>query len=261
MASEDCDLTEAELLALLKGINSDTIKEKTQNELNEKYGGHVSSVEATRRGVKNDNQKGETDESKADADWTTPEGFLAAAPEIANMNQYWYSLPTINKMVSVIRECSKRADGNPMRVAFISTPSLFFSFTEEERKDCVVLDYDRQWADVHGFHFYDFNDPEVIPEQLKGQFDVIVIDPPFIQEACWRQYGITGNLLLKNPPSAASTTNTLEDAEQLSDNMLENEGGRTILTTVLENEHLLFELFPGTKPNVFRPSIPNLVYQ
>jgi hypothetical protein len=21
----------------------------------------------------------------------------------------------------------------------------------------VVLDYDRQWEDVHGFHFYDFN--------------------------------------------------------------------------------------------------------
>jgi hypothetical protein len=251
MAAGEGELSEAELLAILRGINSDSIKEKTQKELDEKYGKHVSSVEAMRRagGEKNNNENADNDGSKKkDADWTTPEGFLAAAPEIAGMNQYWYSLPTIKKMVSIIREAGKTEDGSPMKIAFISTPSLFFSLSEEERKECVVLDYDKQWETEHGFHFYDFNDPEGVADSLKGQFDLVVIDPPFIQEECWRQYGVTSNLLLRKPPA------------QASENETEFLGGRAVLTTIIENEDLLFELF-NAKPNVFRPSIPNLVYQ
>lgn len=36
--------------------------------------------------------------------------------------------------------------------------------------------------------------------------------------------------------------------------------GKYVLSTVIENEKLLFELFQ-VKPTVFQPSIPNLVYQ
>ena len=33
-----------------------------------------------------------------------------------------------------------------MRVAFVSTPSLFFSLGAAERKGCAVLDFDKQVA-------------------------------------------------------------------------------------------------------------------
>jgi hypothetical protein len=69
---------------MLRGINSDTIKQKTQKELDEKYGRHVTSVEAARRGDAASNEEG-----KSSGNWSSPEGFLAAAPEIAKMNQYW----------------------------------------------------------------------------------------------------------------------------------------------------------------------------
>jgi hypothetical protein len=143
---------------------------------------------------------------------------------------------------------------------------------------------------------------------LKGQFDMVVIDPPFIVKDCWRKYGITSNLLLKQPPcpdanivmdNAATTPPTaaaiaasgggggvnrslssgslspnskrvlMDDdsllkksnfkAEEVADGNVEL-GGRALLTTVHENSELLYEIFKA-KPNVFRPKIPNLVYQ
>ena len=68
------------------------------------------------------------------------------------------------------------------KAAFISTPSLFFSIPKATRKKlgCVVLDYDRKWEKEDGLYFYDFNKPAEIAEELAHQFDLVVIDPPFI---------------------------------------------------------------------------------
>ena len=38
------------------------------------------------------------------------------------------------------------------------------------------------------FCFYDFNDCGTIPENLRGSFDLCVVDPPFITEDVWRKY-------------------------------------------------------------------------
>lgn len=115
---------------------------------------------------------------------------------------------------------------------------------------------------------------------------MVVIDPPFIMKDCWRQYGVTSNFLLRTPPcdipdkkiastnpsaaaiaaGIAGTTGTTE--EQSNANFSVHDvvdgnvelGGRVLLTTVHENCELLYELFKA-KPNIFRPKIPNLVYQ
>lgn len=138
---------------------------------------------------------------------------------------------------------------------------------------CVVAvhQFDRQWEKDAGFVFYDFNQPESIPESLCHSFDLLVIDPPFITEDVWRKYACSAMLLLKKGVG--------EDGVPL---------GKVILTTVLENERLLESLF-GTTTTVslpanlffsphkystnnallcdvlrlqaFRPSIPHLVYQ
>ena len=36
-----------------------------------------------------------------------------------------------------------------------------------------MLDYDSQWADVRGYHFYDFNAPEDVPSALHHGFDMV----------------------------------------------------------------------------------------
>jgi len=65
---------------------------------------------------------------------------------------------------------------------------------------------------------------------------LVVIDPPFISKSVWKQYAVTAKLLLKSDAS------------------------HVLATTVDENADLMEALF-GCKPVVFRPSVPNLVYQ
>ena len=53
--------------------------------------------------------------------------FLARHKENADFNQYWYSKPTINFMAS---ECEQHGK----KIAFLSTPSIYFSLKDKEIK-------------------------------------------------------------------------------------------------------------------------------
>ena len=110
------------------------------------------------------------------------------------MNQYWYSPNTIKRIVEDIEEQGGR-------VAFLSTPSLYFSVSAECRARSKIFDvstnltficipyihlyniyaqFDRKWETDPGFIFYDFNNPDGIHSDLDGTFELAVIDPPFI---------------------------------------------------------------------------------
>eukprot|EP01038_Epipyxis_sp_PR26KG_P004828 gene4828-6766_t len=160
--------------------------------------------------------------------------FISNNPEDADFNQYWYSNFTISKIVDEIIELSTQTDA-PFRVAFLSTPSLYFSLPLPQRQNCMVFDYDKKWENDPGFVHYDFNSPDFIPETTLVSFDLVVVDPPFITKEVWEKYATTSCLLLKPQ-------------------------GKVILTTVIENADLLKDLLQA-KPTAFLPSIPNLVYQ
>ena len=157
--------------------------------------------------------------------------FLAEVGEDSALNQYWYSSKTIRAMAADL-------EAQELRVAFLSTPSVYFSLTENctTRSKSIVFDYDRQWEDNPNFRFYDFNDAQTIPEDLRGSFDMCVVDPPFITEDVWRKYADAVKLCLRP-------------------------GGKVMCTTVAENEALLDGLFGGIRHVKFMPSIPNLPYQ
>ena len=53
--------------------------------------------------------------------------FLARHKEKSEFNQYWYSKATINFIVS---ECEQHGK----RIAFLSTPSIYFSLKDKEIK-------------------------------------------------------------------------------------------------------------------------------
>jgi hypothetical protein len=157
--------------------------------------------------------------------------FLAEVGEDSALNQYWYSSRTIRAMADEL-------EAQPLRVAFLSTPSVYFSLAEgcATRDRSVVFDYDRQWDSHPNFRFYDFNDAETIPKDMRGSFDMCVVDPPFITEDVWRKYAEAVKLCLRP-------------------------GGTVMCTTVAENERLLDSLFGGINFVKFMPSIPNLPYQ
>ena len=70
---------------------------------------------------------------------------------------------------------------------------------------------------------------------MHGSFDMAVIDPPFITREVWEKYTVASKILLK-------------------------EGGKLLCSTIDENKDFMAEILE-VKPAVFRPSIPNLVYQ
>lgn len=143
------------------------------------------------------------------------DGFGKAFEEKAEFNQYWYSPLTIQKIAQEVIQLNGKC-------AMLSTPSIYFSIPVESRNNCYLFDYDKGLSKDERFVFYDFNDPETIPEDLLGSFDLLVVDPPFITEEVWRKYAKSAHLLLKP------------------------ETGKVILTTIAENEKLLFELFQAT---------------
>lgn len=163
--------------------------------------------------------------------------MASAAPfdissERHDLNQYWYSPASIAAMVSEIEMHATKA-------AFLSTPSLFFSLTNATlRGNSAVFEFDRQWDKDPGFVFYDFNFPERIPIQLMGQFDYVIVDPPFITREVWSKYMATVKLLLTP------------------------KGGKVLFSSILENHAMLEGLLdaPLWVPR-FRPSIPHLTYQ
>eukprot|EP00929_Paragymnodinium_shiwhaense_P050265 TRINITY_DN25318_c0_g1_i3.p1 TRINITY_DN25318_c0_g1~~TRINITY_DN25318_c0_g1_i3.p1 ORF type:complete len:392 (+),score=86.99 TRINITY_DN25318_c0_g1_i3:106-1281(+) len=164
--------------------------------------------------------------------------FWSDSPEKGDLNQYWFSPPTIQLFVDEVVRYGPRA-------ALVSCPSIYFSLPEGPCRDaCNVLEFDTCWKGDPGFVFYDFNHPEDIPQELHHSFDLAVIDPPYITKEVWSKYAVTARLLLKEgcDPDTGKPR------------------GRLLCTSIGENAPMLRELL-GIEPRRFRPSIPNLVYQ
>jgi len=163
-------------------------------------------------------------------------GFIAKNPENGDFNQYWYSAKTIQGMVEAV----EAACGDDSRVAFVSTPSVYFSLTDAGLKQrSRFFDIDKKWEKDPCFVYYDFNDPEGFPEELKGQFDMVVIDPPFITRQVWEKYQQTAKVLVKDPSKYL-----------------------VLNSTVQENLSMMQDLFGSDiEATKFQPSIPHLVYQ
>lgn len=218
-------MSEAELLAMLKGISADKIQAEEEQHLQEQHAGADAAAAAPAAPPAPSTAGGEPLEQ-----------FLQGNPENPELNQYWYSKPTIRRMADEVRAHGAPADApGELQVAFVSTPSVFFALAAEERGGSAVLDFDRKWEAEPGFVFYDFNAPEAVPEALHHRFAMVVVDPPFIVRDAWEKYATTVRVLLAP-------------------------GGKILLSTIAENAAMMAELL-DVRPTQFRPSIPNLVYQ
>jgi len=94
-----------------------------------------NSVECRDQVVNNKTLSLDTTDDKDDNTNT----FLTHTNENRDLNQYWYSKKTIDTLCNAIREGLSLVDGGS-RVAFLSTPSLFFSLSPKERQQCVLFD-------------------------------------------------------------------------------------------------------------------------
>ena len=156
------------------------------------------------------------------------------AKEKAELNQYWYSAETIQTIVDEI------ASLEPVRVAFISTPSIFAAAVQRGILG-DLFDVDEQvCSDIVNDECkslpFDFNFP-LTGLDLHGRYDVAVIDPPFITQEVLFAYSLTVNHVVKA-------------------------GGKLLISSIAENDQALREVYGRAMRSVpYKPSIPSLVYQ
>ena len=154
--------------------------------------------------------------------------FLKEEREDGDFNQYWYTRHTI----AVLADEVEQAGG---RCAFLATPSVYFSLGSETSLAAgAVFDLDPRFGpptEKKGGTYvcYDFNEPAAFPTELRGAFDMVVIDPPFIVEEVWVKFAETAKLLLR-------------------------EGGKVLCTTVPENAPFM-ETLLGVMPQRFWPAM------
>src|SRR5689334_6018821 len=108
--------------------------------------------------------------------------FLKLNHEKEEFNQYWFSESTIEFIVNQVEKI--KAD----KIAFVSTPSIFFSCSPETQDKSVLFEYDDKILKKHkNTVFFDFNDYSNIKD-YNDYFDLIIVDPPFINQAAWTKY-------------------------------------------------------------------------
>jgi hypothetical protein len=157
-------------------------------------------------------KKAHTDEAK-DATAT-----LAKTQEDWQLSQFWYDeatgillarelLAAAADHVGTSSSSSSSSSRSPTCIVCVSAPSAYKALLAVGLKDnasatkAYILEYDRRFGEAFGedaFVFYDFNHPREVPSRLHGQADVILLDPPFLNESTLTCYAETVALLRKD---------------------------------------------------------------
>ena len=134
------------------------------------------------------------------------EGKLSmdAFTEDWNASQFWYSDETAMVLARQLLEGAT----DETRIAVVSAPSAFIQLKNllvsgavgvgkemhadlrqnsgevKCRPQIKLLEYDERFAVFKEFVRYDFEKAIQLPAELKGSFDVIICDPPFLSQDC-----------------------------------------------------------------------------
>ncbi|KAF9870406.1 hypothetical protein CkaCkLH20_12073 [Colletotrichum karsti] len=163
---------------------------------------------------------------------------MDAFTEDWNESQFWYSDETAKLVASQLLEGA----GEGSTIGVVSAPSVFVALRNllndpaqsKGRPKVVLLEHDMRFNVFPEFVFYDFQQPFKLPAELKGAFDRIVCDPPFLSEDCQTKAAMTVRWMMK-PDSAAS--------------------GRVIVCTGERMESLVTKVYKalGVKTTTFEP--------
>ncbi|KAI7153712.1 N-6 adenine-specific DNA methyltransferase-like protein 2 [Hortaea werneckii] len=112
-----------------------------------------------------------------------------------NASQFWYTDATARVYAEQLLE-GATSDSS---IAIVSTPSVYVALRNvlHERGNDIkprlcLLEYDKRF-EVFGPDFvpYDFRHPLRLPSELKGRFDRIICDPPFLSDDCQTKIAMT----------------------------------------------------------------------
>ncbi|KAI8925706.1 putative N6-adenine methyltransferase-domain-containing protein [Entophlyctis helioformis] len=127
------------------------------------------------------------------------------------LSQFWYNTATRDAFSN--EAIAHTSDGG--RIGCVSSPSAFVTLKRMDpaNRDLFVFEFDKRF-DIYGreFVFYDFNHPTSLDEfagsrPLKGTFDFLIVDPPFLSDECWTKTAQTVKWLIK-PDTGKILVNT-----------------------------------------------------
>ncbi|PSN62849.1 hypothetical protein BS50DRAFT_130930 [Corynespora cassiicola Philippines] len=172
---------------------------------------------------------------------------MEAFTEDWNASQFWYNDETATTLARQLLEDTT----DETRIAVVSAPSAFLQLKNllnsgeyKARPHITLLEYDDRFGVFKEFVKYDFQHAIKLPAELKGSFDRIIVDPPFLSEDCQTKAALTVRWLAKSwtpfDPSNRSGSFRLisctgERMEELITQKLYNKVGTK--TTTFEPKH------------------------
>jgi EEF1A lysine methyltransferase 1 len=135
---------------------------------------------------------------------------MEAFTEDWNVSQFWYTDDTARKLAQQLLSGASKES----RIAIVSAPSVFLQvkniLAEKKQADeaaefpqITLLEFDERFAVFKEFVKYDFEQPIRLAPELRGQFDYIICDPPFLSEDCQTKAALTVRWLSKSWASVA----------------------------------------------------------
>lgn len=180
--------------------------------------------------------------AKAENDFENGSGKLSMDlfGEDWNASQFWYTDHTAEILA---RQLLKDATESSA-IAVVSAPSVYVALRNILAEDATatkpklcLLEYDRRFEVVGpDFEFYDFEQPLRLSAHLKGQFDRVICDPPFLSEDCQTKTALTARLLAKTWSDEALRFISCT-GERMESNILRLYEKIGVKTTTFEPEH------------------------
>ncbi|KAJ4421524.1 Protein-lysine N-methyltransferase efm5, partial [Neurospora sp. IMI 360204] len=166
---------------------------------------------------------------------------MDAFTEDWNESQFWYSDETATFLAKQLLSGATPTTS----IAVVSTPSVFVqlknllnsdAYADKPKPKLTLLEHDNRFAVfADEFVFYDFAQPLKLPAALKGAFDRVIVDPPFLSEDCQTKAALTVRWMLKPSGPEKIIACTGERTETLVTEKLYKSYG--VRTTTFEPKH------------------------
>ncbi|KAK9986558.1 hypothetical protein SO802_031509 [Lithocarpus litseifolius] len=112
---------------------------------------------------------------------------VALVTEDWRLSQFWYDRDTAETVAHEVLTLSQPSQSqSDFRVACIACPTLY-AYLKNFNHDISVqlLEYDKRFEQYGSeFTFYDYNQPEELPLEMKHAYNIVVADPPYLSKEC-----------------------------------------------------------------------------
>ncbi|KAK4057472.1 Protein-lysine N-methyltransferase efm5 [Microbotryomycetes sp. JL221] len=195
----------------------------------------VKQQDADAQATMNDSSAADDDQGGAQEPMMSVEEFRTMFGEDWQLSQFWYSNEFATRLAKWIKSfCSSESD----RIAFLCCPTGYVGFQHTNPiKGTKLLEYDRRFGLFGGKDYvpYDIDEPENIPDDLKGAIDIAVADPPYLNEVTNQKLAKTLKLLLK--PRGRLILLTSTSVEHLFDSIYTDEPVGPLRKTDIQVTH------------------------